>query len=85
MVQQIRQADEKEAALSSSYHLPPDPLLGHERGTQINLPLVAYCYLLRRLTVGQHVRFHCSTSDPPPHSALSPVLLSLPRRTADGL
>ena len=58
-MQQIRQADEKEAALSSSYHLPPDPLLGHERDKPINLPLVAYCYLLRRLTVGPHARSSC--------------------------
>ncbi|KAH9929262.1 uncharacterized protein B0H18DRAFT_1084285 [Fomitopsis serialis] len=51
MRKQIRQADEKEAELASSYNLPPDPLLGNERSAPLNLPLLAFCYLLRRLTL----------------------------------
>ena len=76
-MQDIRRADDQEAVLSSSYNLPPDPLLGHERGTPINLPLVAYCYLLRRLTVGQHVYVRCAASDSPLLSSLLVTALSV--------
>ncbi|KZT66072.1 hypothetical protein DAEQUDRAFT_798566 [Daedalea quercina L-15889] len=51
MRKHVRLADEKEAELSSSYRLPPDPLLGQERNAPLNLPLLAFCYLLRRLTL----------------------------------
>ncbi|TFY60148.1 hypothetical protein EVJ58_g5335 [Rhodofomes roseus] len=51
MRKQIRAADEKEAGLASSYKLPPDPLLAYDRDAPLNLPLLAFCYLLRRLTL----------------------------------
>ncbi|PCH39035.1 hypothetical protein WOLCODRAFT_141073 [Wolfiporia cocos MD-104 SS10] len=51
MRQEIRLADEGEEVLARSYSLPPDPLLIHGHDKQLNLPLLAYCYLLRRLTL----------------------------------
>jgi hypothetical protein len=44
-------ADKTERKLTKSYDLPPDPLIGRENTDHLNLPLVAFCYLLRRLTV----------------------------------
>ena len=44
-------ADKTEWKLTSSYNLPPDPLVDRENTDELNLPLVAFCYLIRRLTV----------------------------------
>ncbi|EPS95732.1 hypothetical protein FOMPIDRAFT_1032740 [Fomitopsis schrenkii] len=74
MRQQIRQADEKEVALSSSYSLPPDPLLGHERDTPINLPLVAFCYLLRRLTLSPRYCSVCHEELQTEYDSLKPYV-----------
>ncbi|OBZ72871.1 Poly [ADP-ribose] polymerase 6 [Grifola frondosa] len=48
---QIKAADEEEAELASSYVLPPDPLLVREPPDHLNFPLLAFCYLIRRLTL----------------------------------
>ncbi|KZT05739.1 uncharacterized protein LAESUDRAFT_726677 [Laetiporus sulphureus 93-53] len=45
----VRAADEQEAVLQQSYNLPPDPLLSGQSDGHINLPLLAFCYLIRRL------------------------------------
>lgn len=47
----IAAADKEERKLTSSYRLPADPLTGREATDEVNLPLVAFCYLVRRLTV----------------------------------
>jgi ubiquitin-conjugating enzyme E2 Q len=44
-------ADKTERKLTKSYNLPPDPLVNRENMDELNLPLVAFCYLIRRLTV----------------------------------
>ncbi|KAI0731453.1 hypothetical protein C8Q72DRAFT_822449, partial [Fomitopsis betulina] len=74
MREQIRQADEKEVVLSSSYSLPPDPLLGHERDTPINLPLVAFCYLLRRLTLSPRYCSVCHEELQTEYESLKPYV-----------
>ncbi|EMD36029.1 hypothetical protein CERSUDRAFT_156784 [Gelatoporia subvermispora B] len=51
MRKKISAAEEEEIQLSQTYNLPPDPLLYHGDKESLNLPLVAFCYLLRRLTL----------------------------------
>ncbi|OCH92005.1 hypothetical protein OBBRIDRAFT_791754 [Obba rivulosa] len=51
MRERIRIAEDEEIELSQTYNLPPDPLLSHSDRESLNLPLVAFCYLLRRLTL----------------------------------
>ncbi|KII84929.1 hypothetical protein PLICRDRAFT_116954 [Plicaturopsis crispa FD-325 SS-3] len=47
----ISAADKEEAKLGRSYSLPGDPLQGPESEGELNLPLIAFCYLVRRLTL----------------------------------
>lgn len=50
--QALQVADRTERNLTSSYNLPPDPLRDQEEASEdLNLPLIAFCYLIRRLTV----------------------------------
>ncbi|KAJ7579700.1 hypothetical protein C8J56DRAFT_963387, partial [Mycena floridula] len=44
-------ADKDEQALTANNVLPHDPLRGLPKSTDINLPLTAFCYLVRRLTL----------------------------------
>ncbi|KAF8523448.1 hypothetical protein BU17DRAFT_43697 [Hysterangium stoloniferum] len=48
--QEVAAADSEEMQLRSTYSLPPDPIANHTQG-QLNLPLIAYCYLVRRFTL----------------------------------
>lgn len=52
-LQKVELADVEEAKLLDSYRLPPDPLEASDRDqkTHLNLPFLAFSYLLRRLTV----------------------------------
>ena len=43
-------------SLSQSYQLTPDPLLERDAAEPINILLVAFSYLMRRLTVCGHPR-----------------------------
>lgn len=45
-------ADSADVTLSESYRLPIDCLLDRSPQDPVNLPLVAFSYLMRRLTVG---------------------------------
>jgi ubiquitin-conjugating enzyme E2 Q len=47
----LRLADKKELALAESYTLPFDPLRERDEGLPLNLPHLAFAYLLRRLMV----------------------------------
>lgn len=47
---QIVQEDKAETKLQRSHYLPADPLK-HLEKPELNLPLIAFCYLVRRLTV----------------------------------
>ncbi len=49
-LQHIRHADLADDQLARSYALPPDPLL-HRDLSDLNLPLLAFSYLMRRITV----------------------------------
>jgi ubiquitin-conjugating enzyme E2 Q len=49
--QEIDAADKEETVLASSYRLPFDPLAGRNKDDELNLPLIAFCFLVRRLTV----------------------------------
>ena len=56
------QADEAETALARTNVLPHDPLLGLAEDEEINLPLTAFCYLIRRLSVSPSLSFLDSLS-----------------------
>lgn len=47
----IEAADKAERKLVKNYRLPSDPLAGREHAKDLNLPLTAFCYLIRRLMV----------------------------------
>ncbi|RDB28698.1 hypothetical protein Hypma_015532 [Hypsizygus marmoreus] len=51
MRKEILLADEEETKLSRTNDLPHDPLLGLEANHEVNLPLAAFCYLIRRLSL----------------------------------
>jgi ubiquitin-conjugating enzyme E2 Q len=51
--QEINGADDAEEEFACTNVLPPDPLIGRENSSEINLLLTAFCYLLRRLTVSR--------------------------------
>jgi ubiquitin-conjugating enzyme E2 Q len=51
-LQEIIAADKAETHLGYTNSLPHDPLLGLAETDEINLTLTAFCYLVRRLTVG---------------------------------
>lgn len=50
-MQAVLQADRDERALMATNNLPHDPLSNLSKTSDINLPLTAFCYLVRRLTV----------------------------------
>lgn len=47
----LKEADKKERNLSRIYRLPLDHLVEREEPDHLNLPLLAFSYLLRRLSV----------------------------------
>lgn len=47
----ILEADRAEIKLARTTHLPHDPLAGLGKDEPINLPLTAFCYLIRRLAL----------------------------------
>ncbi|KAK7060763.1 hypothetical protein VNI00_000495 [Paramarasmius palmivorus] len=49
--QEIRKADKEERTLAATNNLPHDPLVGLERDQDVNVPLAAFCYLVRRLAL----------------------------------
>ncbi|KDQ20057.1 hypothetical protein BOTBODRAFT_152662 [Botryobasidium botryosum FD-172 SS1] len=51
MLQQVLDADRREEKLARSNPLPHDPLRDSQAGSHINMPLTAFCYLIRRLTL----------------------------------
>ena len=48
--QDMTRADKEEAAAMQHYDLPPDPFHDQIEG-QLNVPVLAFSYLLRRFTV----------------------------------
>ncbi|THH27905.1 hypothetical protein EUX98_g6282 [Antrodiella citrinella] len=51
MIDELREADAEEHVLRNSYKLPVDPLVDRQRDDALNLPLLAFSYFLRRLTL----------------------------------
>lgn len=51
VLQAVIEADREERNLTTSYRLPEDHVIEREQLDHLNLPLLAFSYLLRRLTV----------------------------------
>ncbi|KAI9060756.1 hypothetical protein FKP32DRAFT_1613420 [Trametes sanguinea] len=73
---EIRQADEADAKLSESYQLPADCLLDGNPQDPVNLPLVAFSYLLRRLTLCPRYCLVCHQELKEDLDALKPYVCS---------
>ncbi|KAI0703481.1 hypothetical protein BC835DRAFT_1028647 [Cytidiella melzeri] len=50
-IAEFQQADIEETELASTNRLPPDPFQAPQRKDSLNLPLIAFSYILRRLTL----------------------------------
>ncbi|CCM01551.1 uncharacterized protein FIBRA_03609 [Fibroporia radiculosa] len=72
--QQIKGADDAEEELSRSYNLPPDPLLVRDRESHLNLPLIAFSYLFRRLMLCSRYCIVCHNKLSTDYEALKPYL-----------
>ncbi|KAF8580706.1 hypothetical protein K439DRAFT_1636776 [Ramaria rubella] len=69
----IRAADDEEALLQRTYSLPQDPLEKYLAG-ELNLPLFAYSYLIRRLTLCTRYCLVCHTKIRANFEALKPYV-----------
>ncbi|OSC99575.1 hypothetical protein PYCCODRAFT_1446686 [Trametes coccinea BRFM310] len=73
---EIRQADKADAKLSESYHLPADCLLDVNPHNPVNLPLIAFSYMLRRLTLCPRYCLVCHQELKEDLDALKPYVCS---------
>ncbi|KAI0350812.1 hypothetical protein OH77DRAFT_1570284 [Trametes cingulata] len=71
-------ADVAEAQLSETYRLPFDPLLERSAEDAVNLPLAAFSYLLRRLTLCPRFCLVCHQQLKDGLEALKPYVCSSP-------
>ncbi|GJE90635.1 hypothetical protein PsYK624_067790 [Phanerochaete sordida] len=69
-------ADREEEELKTTYNLPFDPLSSPERTGDLNLPLIAYCYLLRRLILCSRYCLVCYDRIQTDFQALKPYVCS---------
>lgn len=74
--QEITRADRDERKLEATT-LPHDPLLGLKAEEPFNLPLTAFCYLVRRLSVRSIGLYLCFTLTKSPSSAHSTVSFAI--------
>ncbi|KAI0367123.1 hypothetical protein BV20DRAFT_1091315 [Pilatotrama ljubarskyi] len=74
----IRAADDADAELSESYRLPVDCLEERSPQDAVNLPLVAFSYLLRRLTLCPRYCLVCHQQLKDDLDALKPYVCSSP-------
>ncbi|KAI0795943.1 hypothetical protein C8Q75DRAFT_846922 [Abortiporus biennis] len=51
LLRNIQQADEDELVIARNQFVPPDPLAHREQKDHLNLPLLAFSYMLRRLSL----------------------------------
>ncbi|KAH7100349.1 hypothetical protein BKA62DRAFT_706762 [Auriculariales sp. MPI-PUGE-AT-0066] len=72
--QKLRQADKDEAAVTRKHNLPPDPIREREDKNHINLLLVAFCYLIRRLTICTRYCLVCHRRIESQYEALKPYV-----------
>ncbi|OJT02602.1 hypothetical protein TRAPUB_6866 [Trametes pubescens] len=71
-------ADSADATLSESYHLPIDCLLERSPQDPVNLPLVAFSYLMRRVTLCPRYCLVCHQQLKDDLGALKPYVCSSP-------
>jgi ubiquitin-conjugating enzyme E2 Q len=86
--QEIKKADVDERLLADNYALPTDPLVELQQRENINLPLVAFAYTLRRFMVSSASSFSqgtCDANPMPAPIALFPLLLRMPQQGRPGL
>ncbi|KAJ2925630.1 hypothetical protein H1R20_g11464, partial [Candolleomyces eurysporus] len=74
MMKQITAADKEEAQLARSLTLPHDPLAGLSNNEPINLPLTAFSYLIRRLTLCTKYCIVCHNKLGADYEALKPYV-----------
>ncbi|TBU25270.1 hypothetical protein BD311DRAFT_764945 [Dichomitus squalens] len=74
--QDIRSADAADELLSESYALPADPLLERNADAPINLPLLAFSYLMRRITLCPRYCLVCHQQLKQDLDALKPYVCS---------
>ncbi|KAM5545525.1 hypothetical protein V8D89_000563 [Ganoderma adspersum] len=74
--QEIQSADAADTLLAQSYVLPPDPLLERNGDDPINLPLLAFSYLLRRITLCPRYCLVCHQQLQEDLDALKPYVCS---------
>ncbi|EKM50995.1 uncharacterized protein PHACADRAFT_151428 [Phanerochaete carnosa HHB-10118-sp] len=74
--EEILAADHEENMLTDSYRLPLDPLIASGRSGPLNLPLIAYCYLLRRLILCSRFCLVCYDKIETDFQALKPYVCS---------
>ncbi|TEB26206.1 hypothetical protein FA13DRAFT_1795840 [Coprinellus micaceus] len=72
--QVVTAADKEEAQLSRTLTLPHDPLAGLSKGEPINLPLTAFSYLIRRLTLCTKYCIVCHNKLNTDYEALKPYV-----------
>ncbi|OSX62557.1 hypothetical protein POSPLADRAFT_1046024 [Postia placenta MAD-698-R-SB12] len=74
----IHEAEERDRELSLTYKLPPDPLLSRDSRDRLNLPLLAFSYLLRRLTLCPRYCIVCHDRLLTDYEALKPYVCDSP-------
>lgn len=74
--EEILAADQEEEELKKSYQLPLDPLTSSQRKDHLNLPFIAYCYLLRRLILCSRFCLVCYDKVQTDFQALKPYVCS---------
>lgn len=76
---ELRAADKRERLLSMSYTLPLDPLKERDATAPVNLPQVAFAYLLRRLMVLFRTNLFSTTMLMMPNLVVYKVLSGVPQ------
>ncbi|TFK72251.1 hypothetical protein BDN72DRAFT_836432 [Pluteus cervinus] len=71
---EIHAADKEENKLAQTNKLPHDPLAGLSKNSEINLPLTAFCYLVRRLTLCTRHCIVCHNKLTANYDALKPYV-----------
>ncbi|KAF9481500.1 hypothetical protein BDN70DRAFT_876298 [Pholiota conissans] len=74
MENELRQADRDERLLGRTTVLPHDPLVGLSTTQSFNLPLTAFCYLIRRLSLCTRYCIVCHNKLQSDYEALKPYV-----------
>ncbi|EJD40876.1 hypothetical protein AURDEDRAFT_115746 [Auricularia subglabra TFB-10046 SS5] len=68
------QADKEEQSVARNYNLPPDPIREREDPSHINLLMVAFCYVVRRLAMCTRFCLVCHRRIESEYEALKPYV-----------